>query len=129
MRLGLVRAGLLPRESTADRAQLAALGFFGCTPDLEDELIRALGPEAVLGLVEAAGQLRSFGRLQQQPALRTRSLHDQLRRLMSGRSGGKERYAALMAAALPPEQVPPPLAGLLAHVFGPAQVGGASGVE
>jgi hypothetical protein len=29
--------------------------FFGCTPDLEDELIRAIGAEQVERLVEAEG--------------------------------------------------------------------------
>src|SRR6266568_2365920 len=49
---------------------------------LEDELIRAIGPSAVEEIVEASGELRSFRTLQRQPAQRSRSLHDQLRRLM-----------------------------------------------
>jgi hypothetical protein len=96
--------------------QLERLGFYACSPDLEDELIRALGPSAVEELVAACGELRSFRRLQRQPAQRTRSLHDQLRRLMSGRSGGKERYAAMMAAAVPLDRVPRPLDAVLTHV-------------
>jgi hypothetical protein len=100
----------------AERASLEALGFFGCSADLEDELIRALGPDEVERLVEAEGQLRSFRTLQQQPALRDWSMHDQLRRLMSGRSGGKERYAAVMARAVPLERVPRPLAEVLSYV-------------
>jgi hypothetical protein len=113
VRRGLERLGLDVPEG---RASLEALGFFRCSADLEDELIRALGPSEVERLVEAAGQLRSFRTLQQQPALRERSLHDQLRRLMSGRSGNKERYGALMAEAVPKDRVPRPLAGLLAYV-------------
>lgn len=114
VRRALERAGLEPAPGAPG---LEALGFFGCSGDLEDELIRALGPEAVVRLVEAEGQLRSFHRLQQQPAQRERSLHDQLRRLMGGRSGGKERYAAVMAAAVPPDRVPRPLAAVLAYVY------------
>ena len=115
VRRGLQRLGI---DLPEDRAALAALGFFCCSADLEDELIRALGPSEVERLVEAEGHLRSFRTLQQQPALRDRSLHDQLRRLMSGRSGNKERYAAVMAEAVPWEQVPPPLAGVLRYVAG-----------
>ncbi|MGH3417300.1 MAG: TOPRIM nucleotidyl transferase/hydrolase domain-containing protein [Actinocrinis sp.] len=98
------------------RTSLEALGFFSCSADLEDELIRALGPREVERLVEAEGQLRSFRKLQQQPALRDWSVHDQLRRMMSGRSGAKERYAAVMARALPLDRVPRPLSEVLAYV-------------
>ena len=123
---GLLRVGLLGDgdnggHSDSDgepgrRAALEALGFYACLPDLEDELIRALGPAAVERLVEARGDLRSFRTLQRQPAQRSRTLHEQLRRLMGGRSGGKERYAAAMAAAVPLELVPRPLAAVLDHV-------------
>jgi hypothetical protein len=108
VRRGLARVGLV--------GELEELGFYACSPDLEDELIRALGPSAVEEIVEAAGELRSFRTLQRQPAQRSRSLHDQLRRLMGGRSGGKERYAAAMAAAVPLDRVPRPLDAVLAHV-------------
>jgi hypothetical protein len=111
---GLGQVGFMNRAGAdADRDWLESLGFFSCSADLEDELIRALGPEAVEGLVAAEGELRSFRTLQKQPALRSRSLHDQLRRLMSGRSGGKERYAALMAEAVELARVPRPLAQVL----------------
>jgi hypothetical protein len=111
VRRGLARVG----RANVD-AELEALGFYACSPDLEDELIRALGPSAVEEIVAARGELRSFRRLQRQPAQRSRSLHDQLRRLMGGRSGGKERYAAAMAAAVPLERVPRPLSAVLTHV-------------
>jgi hypothetical protein len=111
VRRGLARVG----RAGAD-AELEALGFYACSPDLEDELIRALGPPAVEEIVAARGELRSFRRLQRQPAQRSRSLHDQLRRLMGGRSGGKERYAAAMAAAVPLDRVPRPLSAVLTHV-------------
>jgi len=117
VRRGLVRVGLGGDLDELPIPALEALGFYACSPDLEDELIRALGPSAVEQLVEARGELRSFRRLQRQPAQRTRSLHDQLRRLMGGRSGGKERYAAAMAAAVPLERVPRPLDAVLSHVY------------
>jgi hypothetical protein len=111
-----VRRGLSRIGFDGDSAQLEQLGFYACSPDLEDELIRALGPSVVEEIVAAAGELRSFRRLQRQPAQRSRSLHDQLRRLMGGRSGGKERYAAAMAAAVPLDRVPRPLDAVLTHV-------------
>jgi hypothetical protein len=114
VRRALERAGPAPARG---RHGLEARGFFGCSADLEDELIRALGPAAVERLVAAEGQLRSFRTLQRQPAQRDRSLHDQLRRLMGGRSGGKERYAAAMARAVPLGRVPRPLDAVLEYVY------------
>jgi len=117
VRRGLDRLGI---DVPEDRGSLEALGFFRCSADLEDELIRALGPAEVERLVEAEGQLRSFRTLQQQPALRDRTLHDQLRRLISARSGNKERYGAVMAEAVPWDRVPRPLAGVLTFIAGAA---------
>jgi len=112
-RRGLERAGLAQALSPGD---LEAHGFFMCEADLEDELIRAVGAETVKQIVETAGGIRSFRTLQQQPALRDRGLHHQLRRLMGGRSGGKEQYAALMAEAVDLDQVPRPLDAVLKSV-------------
>ena len=112
-RRGLERAGL--GEELALQG-MEGLGFFMCSADLEDELIRALGAEEVERLVEAVGELRSFRTLQRQPALRDKGLHHQLRRLMGGRSGGKERWARLMAEAVPLERVPRPLDAVLERV-------------
>lgn len=112
-RQGLLRAGLDVRPS---RAGLAEHGFFVCTADLEDELIRAIGAEQVEQLVETQGEIASFRRLQRQPAQRERTLHQQLRRLMGGRSGGKYRYAAIMAEAVDLARVPHPLDAVLEYV-------------
>ena len=49
VRGGLERGGLGPAPG---REGLAALGFHGCQRDLEDELIRALGVERMLAVVE-----------------------------------------------------------------------------
>jgi hypothetical protein len=75
-----------------------------CDPDLEGELIRALGAERVLQMVEP-----SFATLQKQPAWRGMPLEDQLRRYLSGRSGNKLRYASLFVEALDLDRVPRPL--------------------
>jgi OLD-like protein len=112
-RRALRRAGI---GAGASRASLEALGFFVCTLDLEDELIRALGTDAVERIIAAQGELRSLRTLQRQPAQRGRPVQDQLRRFMSGRSGNKHRYARLLADAMDLNQVPRPLDGVLAHV-------------
>ncbi|HEX5859450.1 MAG TPA: ATP-dependent endonuclease [Microbacterium sp.] len=89
---------------------------FVCDPDLEGELVRALGVSGVEAVIDAQGELESFRRLQRQPAQRDRSPERQLARFFGGRSGNKLRYAVLMAAALPLERIPPPIAALLAVV-------------
>ncbi len=112
-RQGLARAGV---EVSPSGAALEEHGFFVCSADLEDELIRAIGAERVEQLIEEQGQLVSFRRLQRQPAQRERALHDQLRRLMGGRSGGKLRYAGVMAQAVDLDRVPRPLDAVLDYV-------------
>ena len=113
-RRSLERAGL---GSGLDRDGLEALGFFTCVADLEDELIRARGPDAVEAVIEAEGELGSFRTLQRQPAWRGGSTHDQLRRFMGAGSGRKIRYSGLLVAALELDRVPRPLDLLLAHVL------------
>lgn len=87
---------------------------FVCDRDLEDELIRALGVDRVLEVLDQHGELASFGRLQHQPAQRERSTTDQLRRFLAGRSGNKLRYASILVEALDDDRVPVPLEGVLA---------------
>jgi hypothetical protein len=111
-RRALSRAGLAVGGSRAD---LEALGFYVCTADLEDELIRALGHAEVERIIAAEGELRSLRTFQKQPAQQRRSLAEQLHRFMGTRSGRKEHYARLLAEALDPAQVPGPLDRLLAH--------------
>jgi hypothetical protein len=113
VRRALHRAGI---GAGASCAAMQKQGFFVCTLDLEDELIRALGIEAVEQIIEAEGELRSLWTLQHQPAQRARSAPDQLRRFISGRSGNKHRYARLLAEAVELSRVPRPLHGVLAHV-------------
>lgn len=112
-RRALERAGF---GSNLDREEMEQLGFFVCVHDLEDELIRALGPPTVEDLIEEAGELPSFRRFQAQPAQRERPIEAQLRRFMGTRSGRKIRYASLLVEALDSERVPRPLERLLAHI-------------
>jgi hypothetical protein len=112
-RRGLERAGL---GSRLTRADMERLGFFVCSADLEDELIRALGADSVEQVVEAEGELGSFRTLQKQPEWRGRSVEQQLRRFMGSGSGRKIRYARLLVDALDLTQVPRPLDLVLASV-------------
>lgn len=86
-----------------------------CAPDLEGELIRALGLERVQQIIDSEGELTSFRRLQRQPALRRRALEAQLGRFLAGRAGNKERYARLLVEALDLERVPAALDAVLAR--------------
>jgi hypothetical protein len=106
---GLELAGL-----AAGASGLAALGFFVCVTDLEDELIRSLGTGRVEQLIAAQGELAMFQTFVKQPAHRDEPRERQLHRFMGTRSGRKIRYGHLLAAAVDPGQVPGPLAGLLA---------------
>jgi hypothetical protein len=112
-RRGLERAGL---GSRLTRVDMERLGFFVCTADLEDELIRALGAVSVERVVEAEGDLGSFRTLQKQPEWRGRTTEQQLRRFMGSGSGRKIRYARLLVDALDLSEVPRPLDQALAHV-------------
>jgi hypothetical protein len=110
---GLERAGLGPNLTRDD---LERLGFYVCVEDLEDELIRALGADAVEQVVDAQGDLGPFRTLQKQPAWQGRPREHQLRRFMGSGGSRKIRYARLLVDALEPEQVPRPLDLLLTHV-------------
>ena len=109
-RRGLERAGL---GSNLTRADMEALGFYVCVEDLEDELVRSVGPAAVEELIAAEGELGSFRTFQKQPAKRELSHDEQLWRFMWNR---KIRYAPLLVRALDLTRVPRPLDALLSHV-------------
>jgi hypothetical protein len=111
VRHALERAGL---GACATLADLEALGFYVCTADLEDELIRALGPAVVEQIVQAQGELRPFRTFQKQPAHQRESLAEQLHRFLGTRSGRKSQYARLLAGALDLARVPRPLDRVLA---------------
>jgi hypothetical protein len=102
--------------SDLTRTDLERLGFFVCVEDLEDELIRALGPARVLEILDAQGDLSSFRTLQKQPAWRGRSPDSQLRRFMGSGGSRKTVYAPLLVQALDLDRVPRSLDGVLAHV-------------
>jgi len=113
LRRGLAAAGL-PIALEPDGPE--RLGFHACSVDLEDELLRALGADAVEAVIGEAGEAQSLRMLAGMPAQRGWTREAVLRRFFTSQAGRKARYAALLVAALAPEQVPAPLAAVLAHV-------------
>jgi hypothetical protein len=89
---------------------------FVCVADLEDELIRALGPAGVEEVVGAQGDLETFRNFQNQPAWRGRPVDAQLRRWLQASDRRNTRYPPLLIESLEPDRMPPPLVGVLEHV-------------
>lgn len=85
-----------------------------CVADLEDELIRTLGVDAVRELVEAEGDGRALDVFVRQPAQRGRTAHRQLQRFLGTKKGRKIHYGQVLAAALTPAHPATPLTALLA---------------
>ncbi|MFE0702376.1 TOPRIM nucleotidyl transferase/hydrolase domain-containing protein [Streptomyces sp. NPDC058872] len=101
---GLRRAGVLRQE------------FFVCVADLEDELIRALGPERVEEVIRAEGDLRAWRTFLNQPAQHGRAPDQRMRRFLGTKKGRKIRYGTLLVEALGTDRAPAPLDGLLASL-------------
>jgi hypothetical protein len=112
-RRALERSG---HGAALDPAGLDDLGFFVCSADLEDELIRALGPIRVQAVIEELGDLGSWQTFRKQPFQRGRPIEAQLRRFLGTTSGRKARYARALVEALGQSEGPPPLDRLLAHI-------------
>jgi hypothetical protein len=100
-------------DDVRDVGDLAAHGFVVCDRDLEDELIRGLGPPVVAGLLDGLGLADRFALFQRQPAWQDRPLHEQLHRFCGVASGRKSLLAGAMAAALDVATPPAPLAWLV----------------
>ena len=109
----LGRAGL---GSDLTSEAMEALGFYMCVNDLEDELIRAVGMEAIERVVESAGDLRAFRTFQVQPAWRGRPFDRQFRRFLGAGARRKIRYASLLVQAMDLSRTPRPLEAVLEHI-------------
>jgi hypothetical protein len=107
---GLERAGL---GTDLGRADLETLGFYACDPDLEHELVRALGMATVESIIEREGETGRFETFRKQVAKRDLPREEQLRGFMWNR---KIRYAPLLVEALDLGRVPRPLDCVLAAV-------------
>ena len=110
---GLERAGF---GSNLTRSDLEALGFHVCVADLEDELIRALGADAVERVVASQGELVALRTFQRQPQWADRSREEQLRRFLGTHGGRKIECAPLLVHALDLDRIPAPLDRLLDHL-------------
>ncbi|GEM_PF-1072689 len=95
-----------------------------CAPDLEAELIRALGARRVQSLIAEQGDERAFRSLQKQPEWRGKPVEEQLRRFFGAGSGRKLRYGRVLAQHLSPTALPAPLREVMRTIQG--QRGGAS---
>lgn len=107
---GLERAGF---GTNLTRDDMEALDFHVCVDDLEDELIRALGADAVEEVVASQGELVALRTFQRQPQWADRRREEQLRRFLGTHSGRKIGCAPLLVHALDLDNVPAPLDRLL----------------
>lgn len=109
--LGLCDAG---ERRYLEQLEPPLSGVFVCDRDLEQELIRSLGPPVVLAALEEIGDLGRFGTFQGQPEWRGRPVADQLRRFAGSGSGRKVLLAERLAPRLTAQSTPACLASLLA---------------
>lgn len=107
---GLAAAGL---SGALEPGGLADLGFYPCSRDLEDELLRALGVDGVEAVIAAAGEAPSLRRLAGMPAQAGWTREELLRRFMGSQSGRKAKYAALLVDAVEMDRMPDPLVAVL----------------
>lgn len=95
-------------EREAPLFERALDDVFVCRPDLEAELIRALGAERVVDLIDD-----SFRTLQQQPFHRDRPLDAQVHRWLRSVSTRAHRYLPVLVEALDLDRIPEPLEQVL----------------
>jgi hypothetical protein len=110
VRRGLSSAGIGSPSMLTD---MERLGFYACDKDLEDELIRAIGPDRIEAIIDTQGDLGSFRSLQLQPQWRGQPTGAQIRRFLGSGSTRKLRYARLFAAAVDLDRLPRPLEAVL----------------
>lgn len=94
--------------------ELAWHGVFVCERDLEDVLIRGLGPGAVVDALAGMGEGPAFETFTRMPQWRGRPVADQLHRFAGSGSGRKARLAARLVERLDPDALPAPLDALVA---------------
>ena len=100
-------------ENEADVFERVLEEVYVCVPDLEGELIHALGVESVEAVLGAGGGLPSFRMFQQQPAQRGRPGDAQLHRWLRSVSERRHTHLPLLVAALDLDRAPQPLLGVL----------------
>ena len=109
----LERAGL---GRGLDLAGMERIGFFACSEDLEDELIRAAGGTLLSRLVELEGDVQPWHTFRRQQAWQHRPVDQQFRRFIRSISARNSRYIRAIVMAIDPSQLPRPLRLLLEFV-------------
>lgn len=99
--------------TVTDGAAMNTAGFFVCRPDLEAELIRALGEGAVEAVIDEEGQTARLARYVDAPERLGLSRAEQLGAFARN---NKTRWAPRLADELSPASVPAPLRELLSRV-------------
>lgn len=94
---------------------LESAGFYMCRRDLEDELIRSLGADIVLEVIDSEGDMSSWHRFSNQPAQRDRPIEARMHRFLGTRSGRKIEYAGLLAERIDLSTDTFPLVRVLDH--------------
>src|SRR5262249_37741362 len=112
IRRALERAG---RSPDLDRDGLEGLGFFACSADLEDELIRAAGEGLLATLVELQGDVQPWHTFRKQRAWQGRPVEQQFRRFIRSASKRNSRYIRAIIEALEPSLLPRPIRLLLEY--------------
>ncbi|MEY9852381.1 hypothetical protein ABH923_002059 [Leifsonia sp. EB41] len=102
-----------------ERAGLDAASVSVCRPDLEGELLRALGAERAEAALAREGDLGLFRTFQRQPAQRERPVLAQLHRFLGTTSGRKEQYGRVLTEELGPSELPTPLREAVESVLRP----------
>lgn len=100
----------------ADASDLPIYGFFVCEPDLEAELVAALGAQRAREVFDGSGLGSKFDALRTQSTWADEPLAEQLHRFMTATSGRRENAAAALASALDESRVPESLALLLDRI-------------
>ena len=113
VRAALERAGY---GRNLDRNELERVGFFVCSADLEDELIRAAGETILFRLIADEGDTQSWHTFQHQQAWHGRPVDQQFRRFIRSVTGRNSRYIRAIVETIEPSQLPRPLRLLLDYV-------------
>jgi len=113
VRAALERAGYGP---SLDRSGLERVGFFACSADLEDELVRAAGPTVLSRLIELEGDARAWRTFRKQHAWQGHPVDHQFRRFIRSVSARNSRYVRAILETIDPSRLPRPLRLLLDHI-------------
>jgi hypothetical protein len=113
IRAALERAGYGP---SLDRSGLERVGFFACSADLEDELVRAAGATVLSRLIELEGDAQPWRTFRKQYAWQGRPVDHQFRRFIRSVSSRNSRYIRAIVETIDPSERPRPLRLLLDYI-------------